>query len=214
MRPTANTGRDSIPPERLLRASLIQTLHSIRSERMLVEHIEYNLLYRWFVALGMDEEVWHHSTFSANRDRLLNERIARLFFNKVLHLAEWKGLLSNEHFTVDGTLIEVWASMKRFVAKDGSGKPSEDGGRAIVQVAVRGVGEGDGADGVHLRRLQPDPDGDDFWLAFVDRVGVVAPGICRKADEYPVQGIALHTSFRAITGSQRNLLIHSPPKLA
>jgi len=125
----AKTGRDSIPPERLLRASLIQTLHSIRSERVLVEHIDYNLLYRWFVGLGIDEKVWHHSTFSANRDRLLNERIARLFFDKVLHLAEWQGLVSDEHFTVDGTLIEAWASMKSFVAKDGSGKPPEDGGR-------------------------------------------------------------------------------------
>jgi transposase len=124
----ARTGRDSIPPERLLRASLIQTLHSIRSERALVDHLEYNLLYRWFVGLGMDEKVWHHSTFSANRDRLLNERVARLFFNKVLRLAEWKGLVSNEHFTVDGTLIEAWASMKSFVAKDGGGKPPEDGG--------------------------------------------------------------------------------------
>lgn len=125
----AATGRDSIPPERLLRASLIQTLHTIRSERALVEHIEFNLLYRWFVGLGMDEAVWHHSTFSANRDRLLNERVARLFFDKVLHLAEWQGLLSNEHFTVDGTLIEAWASMKSFVAKNGSGNPPEDGGR-------------------------------------------------------------------------------------
>lgn len=122
----ARTGRDSIPPERLLRASLIQTLHSIRSERVLVEHIDYNLLYRWFVGLGMDEKVWHHSTFSANRDRLLNERIARLFFDKVLLLAEWQGLLSDEHFTVDGTLIEAWASMKSFKAKDGCSKPPED----------------------------------------------------------------------------------------
>lgn len=77
----------------------------------------------------MDEPVWHHSTFSANRDRLLNEGIARLFFNKVLRLTEWQGLVSNEHFTVDGTLIEAWASTKSFVAKDGSGKPPEDGGR-------------------------------------------------------------------------------------
>ena len=125
----ARTGRDSIPPERLLRASLIQILHSIRSERVLVEHIDYNLLYRWFVGLGMDEKVWHHSSFSVNRERLLNERIARLFFNKVLLLAEWQDLISDEHFTVDGTLIEAWASLKRFVAKDGSGKPPEGGGR-------------------------------------------------------------------------------------
>ena len=122
-------GRASIAPERLLRASLIQTLFSIRSERQLVAHIEFNLLYRWFVGLGMDEEVWDHSTFSANRDRLFNETVARSFFRKVLALAEWQGLVSDEHFSVDGTLIEAWASMKSFVKKDGTTPPPEDGGR-------------------------------------------------------------------------------------
>jgi len=125
----AQGGRESIPPERLLRASLIQTLFSIRSERQLVSHIDYNLLYRWFVGLGMDEAVWNHSTFSANRDRLLNETIARSFFAKVLALAEWQGLVSDEHFSVDGTMIEAWASIKSFVKKDGSSPPPEDGGR-------------------------------------------------------------------------------------
>jgi transposase len=125
----ADCGRQSIPPERLLRASLIQTLFSIRSERQLVSHIDYNLLYRWFVGLGMDEVVWDHSTFSANRDRLLNETTARSFFAKVLDLAQWQGLVSDEHFSVDGTLIEAWASMKSFVKKDGSTPPPEDGGR-------------------------------------------------------------------------------------
>lgn len=125
----AQGGRESIPPERLLRASLIQTLFSIRSERQLVSHIDFNLLYRWFVGLGMDEAVWNHSTFSANRDRLLNETIARSFFAKVLALAQWQGLVSDEHFSVDGTMIEAWASMKSFVKKDGSSPPPEDGGR-------------------------------------------------------------------------------------
>ncbi|MDA8416632.1 MAG: IS5 family transposase [Betaproteobacteria bacterium] len=125
----ADLGRVSIPPERLLRASLLQTLFSIRSERQLVAHIDYNLLYRWFVGLEMDEEVWNHSTFSANRDRLLNEAVARLFFRKVLALAEWQGLVSDEHFSVDGTLIEAWASMKSFVKKDGTTPPPEGGGR-------------------------------------------------------------------------------------
>lgn len=125
----ARSGRDSIPPERLLRASLIQTLFSIRSERQLVSHIDYNLLFRWFIGLGMDEAVWNHSTFSANRDRLLNETIARSFFTKVLGLAEWQGLVSDEHFSVDGTLIEAWASMKSFVKKDGTTPPPEDGTR-------------------------------------------------------------------------------------
>jgi len=125
----AKTGRPSIPPERLLRASLIQTLYSIRSERQLVQHIDYNLLYRWFVCLDMDHKVWDHSSFTKNRDRLLNETVARAFFVKVLGLAQWHGLISSEHFSVDGTLIEAWASAKSFKAKDGSGKPPEGGGR-------------------------------------------------------------------------------------
>lgn len=134
----AATGRDSIPPERLLRASLIQTLHTIRSERALVEHIEFNLLYRWFVGLGMDEAVWHHSTFSANRDRLLNERIARLFFDKVLHLAEWQGLLSNEPEDSQAGRGSVWLEQNR---------------GALAKGAVRGTGKGEGANGVHFRGL-------------------------------------------------------------
>ena len=125
----AQTGRYSIPPERLLRASLIQVLFTVRSERQLALQIEYNLLYRWFVGLTLDEAVWDHSTFTANRDRLLNETITRIFFGRVRGLAEWQGLMSDEHFSVDGTLIEAWASMKSFRPKEGSGKPPEDGGR-------------------------------------------------------------------------------------
>lgn len=125
----SHTGRPGIPAERLLRASLIQVLFSIRSERQLVQHIEYNLLYRWFVGLSMDEDVWAATTFTENRERLFTEDIMREFFNKVVALAQWKKLTSNEHFTVDGTLIEAWASMKSFVPKDGSGKPPEGGGK-------------------------------------------------------------------------------------
>lgn len=125
----AKTGRQSIPPERLLRASLLQILYSIRSERQLIEHLDYNLLYRWFVGLDMDDEVWDHSTFSANRDRLLNESIARAFFDEVLALADQQNLLSDEHFSVDGTMIEAWASIKSFVRKDGSTPPPADQSR-------------------------------------------------------------------------------------
>jgi transposase len=125
----AKTCRPSIPPERLLRASLIQTLYSIRSERQLMQHIDYNLLYRWFVGLDMDDDVRDHSSFTKNRERLLNEAVSRAFFGKVVGLAQWHGLISSEHFSVDGTLIEAWASMKSFVPKDGSGKPPEGGGR-------------------------------------------------------------------------------------
>lgn len=104
-------------------------MFTIRSERQLVQHIDFNLLYRCFVGLAMDDAVWDHSTFSANRDRLLNEKIARSFFAKVLALAEWQDVLSDEHFSVDGTLIEAWASMKSLVKKDGTTPPPEDGGR-------------------------------------------------------------------------------------
>jgi transposase len=113
----ADNGRPSIPPERLLRALLLPTFYSIRSERMLMEQLDYNLLFRWFVGLEMDEPVWNHAVFSKNRERLLNEKMAREFFSEVLEQA--KPHLSQEHFTVDGTMIEAWASQKSFQRKDG-----------------------------------------------------------------------------------------------
>ncbi len=113
----ADNGRPSIPPERLLRALLLPTFYSIRSERMLMEQLDYNLLFRWFVGLEMDEPVWNHAVFSKNRERLLNETVAREFFSEVLEQA--KPHLSPEHFTVDGTTIEAWASQKSFQRKDG-----------------------------------------------------------------------------------------------
>jgi len=115
----AKTGRPSIPPERLLRALLLQIFYSIRSERMLMEQMEYNLLFRWFVGMEMDEPVWNHAVFSKNRERLLNQDVAQTFFARVLTQA--KPHLSDEHFTVDGTLIEAWASQKSFQKKDGDG---------------------------------------------------------------------------------------------
>ena len=114
----AEGGRASIAPERLLRALLLQVFYSIRSERMLMEQLEYNLLFRWFVGLEMDEPVWNHSTFSKNRDRLLNQDVARSFFARVREQA--RPYMSDEHFTVDGTLIEAWASQKSFRKKDGN----------------------------------------------------------------------------------------------
>jgi transposase len=111
-------GRKSIAPERLLRALLLQMLYSIRSERMLMEQLEYNLLYRWFVGMSMNEEVWHPTVFTKNRDRLLEGEIAEEFFRVVLRQARRKRFLSDEHFTVDGTLIEAWAGQKSFQLKD------------------------------------------------------------------------------------------------
>ena len=112
----AKVGRPSIAPERLLRALLLQLFYSIRSERLLMEQLDYNLLFRWFVGVEMDERVWDHAVFSKNRERLLNEEIAEGFFQRVLEMAQ--PFLSDEHFTVDGTLIEAWASHKSFRPKD------------------------------------------------------------------------------------------------
>lgn len=127
----AQTGRPSIAPEKLLRAQLIQVLYSVRSERLLVEQIRYNLLFRWFIGLGMDDEVWHATTFTQNRDRLLEHAVAGEFFRAVLAQAKQANLLSDEHFTVDGTFLEAWASQKSFKAKDGSdgNDPNQSGGR-------------------------------------------------------------------------------------
>jgi transposase len=133
------TGRPSIAPEYLLRAALLQIFYSIRSERLLMEQLDYNLLFRWFVGLKMDDPVWNHSVFSKNRDRLLNTEIAALFFASIRDQAAQKKLISDEHFTVDGTLLEAWASMKSFKPK-GSDKnnPSDTGSGKNPTVNFRG----------------------------------------------------------------------------
>ena len=120
------TGRPSIPPEKLLRALLLQVLYTVRSERLLMEQLEYNLLFRWFVGLNMDEPVWVPTVFSKNRDRLLEGDVAERFFDGVLGQAREAELLSDEHFSVDGTLIEAWASQKSFQRKDRGEEPSAD----------------------------------------------------------------------------------------
>jgi transposase len=120
-------GRPSIPPEMLLRATLLQAFFSVRSERMLMEQINYNLLFRWFVGLAMDADVWHPTVFTHNRDRLLEAEVAHEFLAALLALPKIKKLLSSEHFSVDGTLIDAWASMKSFRPKDGSGEPPSPG---------------------------------------------------------------------------------------
>src|ERR1700716_3376400 len=126
----APIGRPSIPPEKLLRAMLLQAFYSIRSERQLMERLEYDLLFRWFVGIGVDAAVWDHSVFSKNRDRLLEGDIAAKFLAAVLAQPRVKKLLSTEHFSVDGTLIEAWASMKSFKPKDPpEGGDAEGGGR-------------------------------------------------------------------------------------
>src|SRR5689334_7325615 len=120
-------GRPSIAPEMLLRAMLLQAFYSVRSERQLMERLEFDLLFRWFVGLGIDDAVWDHSTFSKNRDRLLDADVAAKFLEAVLRHAKVKRFLSEDHFSVDGTLVEAWASLKSFRAKDGSDEPPGPG---------------------------------------------------------------------------------------
>ncbi len=128
----AKTGRPSIPPEKLLRAQLIQMLYSVRSERLLMEEIDYSVLYRWFVGMNLDEPVWDVTVFTKNRDRLLDGDVAREFLCEVVKQAQEKNLTSDEHFTVDGTLIEAWASLKSFQGKDQKNMPPDDPGNPTV----------------------------------------------------------------------------------
>jgi transposase len=129
----STTGRPSIAPEKLLRALLLQMLYSIRSERLLMEEIDYSILFRWFVGMNLDDEVWDPTTFTKNRERLLDADVARQFLTAVVAEARAKGWTSEEHFTVDGTLLEAWASLKSFRPKEGSsGTPPDDPGNPTV----------------------------------------------------------------------------------
>jgi len=129
----AKQGRPSIAPEKLLRAQLLQMLYSVRSERLLMEEIDYSILYRWFIGLNLDEEVWDATTFTKNRDRLLEADVAKQFLAQVVGLARDKGLVSDEHFTVDGTLLEAWASAKSYQRKEGNHNlPPDDPGNPTV----------------------------------------------------------------------------------
>jgi transposase len=128
----AKAGRPSIPPEKLLRAQLLQMLYSVRSERLLMEEIDYSVLFRWFVGMNLDEPVWDVTVFTKNRDRLLDGDVAREFLCEVVKQAQEKNLTSDEHFTVDGTLVEAWASLKSFQRKDDQHEPPDDPGNASV----------------------------------------------------------------------------------
>ena len=134
----STTGRPSIPPERLLRALLLQYLYGVRSERLLMEQLDYNLLFRWFVGLGVDDRVWDATTFTKNRDRLLNRDLAVQFLESVVAAAQSEGLTSDEHFSVDGTLIQAWAGQKSFKRKGGDGEPGPQGGGRNPEVDFRG----------------------------------------------------------------------------
>jgi transposase len=130
-------GRPSVAPEKLLRAMLLQVLFSVRSERQLMEQVQYNLLFRWFVGLSMDDDVWVPTVFTKNRERLIAHDAVIAFFNEVVTIAQKKGWLSGEHFSVDGTLIQAWAGHKSLVRKDDEDGPGSGHGEAPEKAAER-----------------------------------------------------------------------------
>lgn len=148
----ADSGRDSIAPEKLMRALLLQVFYSVRSERMLCEQMKYNLLFRWFVGIPMDQAIWDHSVFSKNRDRLLEHEVIEAFFTEVMTLADKRNLLSKEHFSVDGTLIQAWASQKSFRPKDEADDQAPGSGRN-AQADWKGKPRSN-----HTHASQTDPD--------------------------------------------------------
>ena len=194
------TGRPSIPPEKLLRAMLLQAFYSIRSERQLMERLEFDLLFRWFVGLGIDDPAWDHSVFSKNRDRLLEGDIAAKFLAAVLARPRVKKLLSTEHFSVDGTLIEAWASMKSFRPRDGSDEPPPDGGRN-AEVDFHGQKR---SNETHLSTTDPDARlykkgaGKEAKLCFIghslmeNRSGLLVDACLTPADGHAERVAALH----------------------
>ena len=204
----AKVGRPSVPPERLLRAQLLQIFYSIRSERLLMEQLDYNLLFRWFVGLEMDEPIWTPTVFTKNRDRLLNQEIARSFFRRVVDRAQ--GLMSDEHFTVDGTLIEAWASQKSFQPKDQD--PPDGGGRDFRGQARR--------NDTHVSRTDPDAKlyrrthQGEARLAYLghllieNRCGLVVDAMATQADGYAEREAAmlmLGTQWQFTAGRRRTV---------
>jgi transposase len=203
----ARVGRPSIPPERLLRAQLLQIFYSIRSERLLMEQLDYNLLFRWFVGMDMDEPIWAPTVFSKNRDRLLNQEIARSFFRRVVERAAT--LMSDEHFTVDGTLIEAWASQKSFQRKDSD--PNGDGSDFRGQQRKNDT---------HASKTDPEArlyrksNGTESRLAYLghllieNRHGLIADAMATTADgtaEREAGLLMLHAQWQRAPGRRRTV---------
>ena len=195
-------GRPSIPPEKLLRAMLLQAFYSIRSERLLMERLEYDLLFRWFVGIGVDDAVWDHSVFSKNRDRLLEGDIAAKFLSAVLAQPKVTKLLSGHHFSVDGTLIEAWASMKSVKPRDGSDEPpAEGGGGRNAEADFRGQKR---SNETHASTTDPDArlyrkgQGKEAKLCFMghglmeNRHGLLIDACLTLADGHAERVAALH----------------------
>jgi transposase len=204
----AATGRPSIPPERLLRALLLQVLYSIRSERMLMEQLDYNLLFRWFVGLGMDDPVWVPTVFTKNRDRLLEGDVAEAFFEAVLAQGRDQGLLSSEHFSVDGTLIEAWASQKSFQRTEG---PRDGGDDDPGNPTVNFRGERRSNE-THASSTDPDArlarkKGQTSRLAYMghllteNRNGLIVSALLSEADGYAERLAALEM-LEDVTGER------------
>jgi transposase len=196
----APIGRPSIAPEKLLRAMLLQAFYSIRSERQLMERLEYDLLFRWFVGIGVEDAAWDHSVFSKNRDRLLDGDIAAKFLAAVLAQPRVKRLLSTDHFSVDGTLIEAWASLKSFRPRDGSDEPPPDGGRN-AEVSFRGEKR---SNATHASTTDPDArlyrkgSGKEAKLCFIghglmeNRSGLLVDACLTRSDGHAERVAALH----------------------
>ena len=216
------TGRQSIAPERLLRASLLQAFYSVRSERQLMEQIDYNLLFRWFVGLGIDDAVWDHSTFSKNRDRLLDADVAAKFLEAVLRHPKVKRFLSDDHFSVDGTLVEAWASMKSLRAKDGSDEPPAGpagGGQRRGRNAERDFHGEKRTNDTHESRTDPDAKlykkgrGREAKLCFMGHALIEnRHGLVVQADATPDNGTAERQAALAMIhrhdpGSERPLTL-------
>jgi transposase len=194
-------GRPSIPPEKLLRAMLLQAFYSIRSERLLMERLEYDLLFRWFVGIGVDDAAWDHSVFSKNRDRLLEGDIAAKFLAAVLVQPKVNKLLSSDHFSVDGTLIEAWASMKSVKPKDGSGEPPVQGGGRNAEADFHGQKR---SNDTHASTTDPDArlyrkgKGKETKLCFIghglmeNRHGLLVDACLTLADGHAERVAALH----------------------
>lgn len=202
----SSLGRRSIPPEKLLRALLLQILFSLRSERMLMEQLEYNLLFRWFVGLNMDEPVWDATVFSKNRQRLLQGDIAQAFFEAVVEQAREKELLSDEHFSVDGTLLEAWASKKSYQKK---AEPPTQGSGSRGNLLKRDEYESQTDPEAYLYRKSK---GSEFRLSYLGHVlmenrhGLPVAGVVTTA-RTEADGEAALEMLQAVTGGQRRVTL-------
>lgn len=209
----SDCGRPSIPPERLLCATLLMALYSIRSERMFCEQLEYNLLFRWFLRMNADETAFDHSTFSINRKRLLEHDAAKAFFFGVVEYAKKKRLMSDEHFTVDGTLIEAWASFKSFKRKDGKGKksapPGDPGNPTVNFRGEKRSNETHESTTDPEARLAKKSEGKEAKLSYSahalieNRNGLLMNFVIDTADGYAERGSAIAMLDESVPGSKR-----------